>query len=64
MIPPRSFPPGVLKLIQRNGDGTHTILQEFETSSKNRDRIHKIRNDLLIVSPTLDLVVTENNAKP
>jgi hypothetical protein len=64
MIPPRSFPPGVLKLVQKNGDGTHTILEELSTSSKNRERIHRIRNDLLIVNPTLNLVVTENNAKP
>lgn len=61
MIPPRRFPEGVLKLICSNPDGTQTVLQELRTSSKNRDKINKIRNDLLMVDSTLKLTITENN---
>lgn len=61
MIPPRRFPEGVLKLIQSNPDGTQTVLEELKTSSKNRDKINKIRNDLLMVNSTLKLTITENN---
>jgi hypothetical protein len=61
MIPPRSFPEGVLKLIRSNPDGTQTVLEELRTSSKNRDKINKVRNDLLMVNSTLKLTITENN---
>ena len=61
MIPPRSFPEGVLKLIRSNPDGTQTVLEELRTSSKNRDKINKVRNDLLMVDSTLKLTITENN---
>lgn len=61
MIPPRRFPEGVLRLIQVNIDGSQTLLEQFKTSSKNRDKINQIRNDLLMVDSTLKLVIAENN---
>ena len=62
MIPPRFIPPGILQLYQVDGDGTKTLLQELTASSKNRDRINRMRNDMLMVDSTLNLVVSENNA--
>jgi hypothetical protein len=61
MIPPRFVPPGILQLYEVVGD-EKTLVIELPTSSKNRDRINKMRNDILMVSPTKNLVVTENNA--
>jgi hypothetical protein len=60
MIPPRIFPPGVLQLFEVDGQ-EKTLLHELPTSSKNRERINQIRNDMLMVSPTRNLVVSENN---
>ncbi len=60
MIPPRMFPPGVLQLFEVVGD-EKILLQELPTSSKNRNRINQIRNDMLMVAPTRNLVVSENN---
>ena len=62
MIPPRFTPPGILQLYQVDKDGAKELLQELPTSSKNRDRINRIRNDMLMVDSTLNLVVSENNA--
>ena len=62
MIPPRFIPPGILQLYQIDGDGTKQLLQELPASSKNRDRINRIRNDMLMVDSTLNLVISENNA--
>jgi hypothetical protein len=62
MIPPRFIPPGILQLYKVEKDGTKELLQELTTSSKNRDRINRIRNDMLMVDSTLNLVVSENNA--
>jgi hypothetical protein len=61
MIPPRIFPPGVLQLYEVI-DGEKTLLQELPTSSKNRSRIHQIRNDMLMINPTRNLIVSENNS--
>jgi hypothetical protein len=61
MIPPRFVPPGTLQLFEIDGT-ERKLIQELPTSSKNRDRINRIRNDLLMVNPTLNLVVSENNA--
>jgi hypothetical protein len=61
MIPPRFVPPGVLQLYEVSGNDK-VLLEEFPTSAKNRDRINKIRLDLLMVNPTRNLVVSENNA--
>jgi hypothetical protein len=61
MIPPRFVPPGVLQLYEVFG-GEKTLLQELPTSSKNRDRINRIRLDLLMIDPTRNLVVSENNS--
>ena len=61
MIPPRFVPPGILQLY-RVVDGEKTLLQELPMSSRNRDRLNKMRNDMLMVDSTLNLVVSENNA--
>jgi hypothetical protein len=61
MIPPRFVPPGILQLYEVVGD-EKKLVEELPMSSKNRDRINKIRNDILMVNPTKTLVVSENNA--
>ena len=61
MIPPRFVPPGILQLYEVVGD-EKTLIEELPMSSKNRDRINKIRNDILMVNPTKTLVVSENNS--
>jgi hypothetical protein len=61
MIPPRFVPPGILQLYEVVGD-EKTLVIELPTSSKNRDRINKMRNDILMVNPTKNLIVSENNA--
>jgi hypothetical protein len=60
MIPPRFVPPGILQLYEVVGD-EKTLVIELPTSSKNRDRINRMRNDILMVNPTKTLVLTENN---
>ena len=62
MIPPRFTPPGILQLYQVDKDGSKELLQELPSSSKNRDRINRIRMDMLMIDSTLNLVVSENNA--
>lgn len=62
MIPPRNFPEGVLKLIEYEGKTPVKTLVELPSSSKNRLRIQQMRNDLLMVNPTLNLQIRENNA--
>ena len=62
MIPPRFIPPGILQLYQIEKDGTKELLQELTASSKNRERINRIRNDMLMVDSTLQLFVSENNS--
>jgi len=61
MIPPRSIPPGILQLFEGVGD-ERTLVIELPTSSKNRDKINRIRNDMLMVDPTKTLTLSENNA--
>lgn len=61
MIPPRFVPPGVLQLIEITGDEKN-LLQELPMSSKNRDRMNKIRNDMLMIDPTRNLAIGENNS--
>jgi hypothetical protein len=61
MIPPRFLPPGILQLVQIDGD-EKTLIIELPMSSKNRDKINKIRNDMLMVDPTRNLAVGENNS--
>jgi hypothetical protein len=62
MIPPRFTPPGILQLFQVESNGEKELIEELPTTSRNRDRIHRIRNDMLMVDPTLNLIVSENNA--
>lgn len=60
MIPPHFVPPGILQLYEVTFEGK-VLLQELPTSSKNRDRINRIRNEMLMIDSTRDLVLTENN---
>jgi hypothetical protein len=61
LIPPRFTPPGILQLYEVSGD-EKTLICELPTSSKNRDRINQMRNDLLMVDSTKTLILSENNA--
>jgi hypothetical protein len=61
MIPPRFVPPGILQLYEVVGN-EKTLVIELPTSSKNRDRINRMRNDILMVNPTKTLILSENNA--
>jgi hypothetical protein len=61
MIPPRFIPPGVLQLYEVV-NGEKILVEELPSSSKNRDRINQLRNQLLMINPTKTLVLTENNA--
>jgi hypothetical protein len=62
MIPPRFVPPGVLQLFEVDADKNKILLQELPSSSKNRDRMNNMRNDILMVNPTKTIVLSENNA--
>lgn len=62
MIPPHFVPPGILQMYEIEPDGTKLLLQELPTSTRNRDRIHAMRNDLLIVNPAKIIIISENNA--
>jgi hypothetical protein len=55
------MPAGILQLVEIKGD-EKILLQELSMSSKNRDRINKIRSDMLMIDPTLNLAVGENNS--
>ena len=61
MIPPRFMPEGVLQLVEYSGD-EKILIHELPMSSKNRDRINKMRNDMLMSNPTRNLAVGENNS--
>jgi hypothetical protein len=61
MIPNRQFPTGVLQLIETIGE-EKVLIEELPTSSKNRDRINQLRNQLLMISPKRVITVSENNA--
>ena len=61
MNPPRSFPEGVLQLYRVEDDKKY-LIQELRTSSKNRERIQQMRNDMLLLDSTLNLEISENNS--
>lgn len=61
MIPPRFVPEGILQLIEIAGD-EKTLIHELPMSSKNRDRINQMRNEMLMIDPTRNLAVGENNS--
>lgn len=61
MIPNRQFPKGTLQLVEITED-EKTLIQELPTSSKNRDKMNNIRNQLLMLNPKRNLVISENNA--
>lgn len=62
MIPPRNFPPGVLKLVEFEGKRVIKTVAELPSSPKNRIRMQQMRNDLLMANPKLNLQIRENNA--
>ena len=61
MIPNRQFPPGVLQLLETIDD-EKILIEELPTSSKNRDRMNQMRNQLLMLNPKRTITVSENNA--
>jgi len=61
VIPPKFVPPGVLQLIEIDGD-ERTLLYELPMSPKNRDRINQMRTDMLMINPKCTLAVGENNS--
>jgi hypothetical protein len=61
MIPNRKFPPGVLQLLEIIED-EKILLEELPTSSKNRDRMNQMRNQMLMLDPKRTITVSENNA--
>ena len=62
MIPPRNFPPGLLQLVELNGKEIVKVHVELPSTSRYREKIQNMRNDLLMVNPKLDLQIRENNA--
>lgn len=62
MIPPRNFPPGVLKLVEFEGKDIVKVHAEYPSTSRYREKVQNMRNDLLMVNPKLDLQIRENNA--
>lgn len=62
MIPPRNFPPGVLKLVEVEGNSIVRVHAELSSSNSNRQRIQNMRNDMLMINPKLNLQIRENNA--
>lgn len=61
MIPPRFTPPGILQLFEETLEGK-VLLLELTTSSKNRDKINRMRNDMLMLDSTRKLGLAENNS--
>ncbi len=62
MIPPRNFPPGILKLQEFDGKKLLRTVAELPATTKNRLRMQQMRNDMLMASPTLNLQIRENNS--
>lgn len=61
MIPPRFVPAGILQLVELKDD-EKILLYELPMTSKNRDRINQMRTDMLMIDPTRNLAVGENNS--
>jgi hypothetical protein len=62
MIPPRNFPPGILELVELEGKEIVKVHAELPSTSRYREKIQNMRNDLLMVNPKLDLQIRENSA--
>jgi hypothetical protein len=62
MIPPRFIPPGILQLYEVEVSGEKKLLIELPTTAYNRERVQRMRNDLLMTDSTLRLVIAENNS--
>lgn len=62
MIPPRTFPPGTLHLVEIEDKKVVRVHAEYPSTSRYRQKIQDLRNDLLMSNPRLDLQIRENNA--
>ena len=62
VIPPRKFPEGTIKLLQINPDGTKTVLEERTATQKARMTLQQKINESLMLNPTLQFILVENNA--
>jgi len=62
MISPRIFPPGVLQLLEIFSNKERIVIEELPTSSKNRQRINDLKNQMLMLDPTKNLQINENHA--
>lgn len=62
MIPPRNFPVNYLTLVELEDNKIVKTHERVVSTNRNRDRLQKLRNDLLMVNPKLELQLRENNA--
>lgn len=62
MIPPRNFPINYLTLVEVEDNKVVKVHEKVVSTNRNRDRLQKTRNDLLMVNPKLELQIRENNA--
>jgi hypothetical protein len=62
MIPPRNFPVNYLTLVELEDNKIVKTHERLVSTNRNRDRLQKLRNDLLMVNPKLELQLRENNA--
>jgi hypothetical protein len=62
MIPPRNFPVNYLTLVEVEDKKVVKVHEKVISTNRNRDRLQKTRNDLLMVNPKLELQIRENNA--
>ena len=62
MISPRIFPPGVLQLLEIHSNKERIVIEELPTSSKNRQRVNDLKNQMLMLDPTKNLQINENRA--
>ena len=62
MKSPRIFPPGVLQLLEILSNKERIVIEELPTSSKNRQRINDLKNQMLMLDSTKNLQINENHA--
>jgi hypothetical protein len=61
VIPPRHFPIGTLSLYEITSEGKE-LIKESGNGNFDRIQINQLRMDLLMVNPTKDYIIVENNA--
>jgi len=61
MIPNRTFPTGTLQLFEII-EGQKFLLEELPSTSKNRDKINQMRNQMLMLDSKRNIQLSENNA--